>query len=110
GGEGAEAALRRATAILEGDRKQLEAIVGALDIIRGPLRGSLSGPYPEFDERELVAYVTRNHTQVESALSVIRQNRVLLRRAEVEPYPNPTLGPAYQIGVIPGNDEFWLNF
>jgi cobalt-zinc-cadmium efflux system outer membrane protein len=106
----ADAALRSATAILEGDRKQLEAIVGVPGIIRGPLRGQLSGPYPEFDERELVAYVTRNHTQVEFALSVIRQNRVLLRRAEVEPYPNPTIGPAYQIGVIPGNDQFWLNF
>jgi cobalt-zinc-cadmium efflux system outer membrane protein len=108
--ERAEGARRSAAAILEGDRQQLEAIVGAPGTVRGPVQGPLTGPYPEFDERGLIAYVTRNHTQVEAALSVIRQNRVLVRRAEVEPYPNPTMGPAYQFGLVPGNDQFWLNF
>src|SRR5262249_59821804 len=40
----ADAALRSATAILEGDRKQLEAIVGALDIIRGRSGGVCPAP------------------------------------------------------------------
>jgi cobalt-zinc-cadmium efflux system outer membrane protein len=108
--ERAEGALRSATAILTGDRQQLEAIVGAPGVLHGALKGPLTGPYPEFDELELIAYVTRNHTQVAAALSVIQQNRVLLRRAEVEPFPNPTMGPAYQFGVVPGSDQFWLNF
>jgi cobalt-zinc-cadmium efflux system outer membrane protein len=104
-----QAALNSAKAILEGDRKQLEAIIGAPGIITGQVEGKLTGNYPEFDERGLIDYVTRNHSQVLNALSVIRQNRILLRRAEVEPYPNPTLGPAYQFGLVPGGDQFWFN-
>jgi cobalt-zinc-cadmium efflux system outer membrane protein len=106
----AQAALRSAAAILDGDRTQLEAMVGAPGILTGPLSGQLRGEYPAFDERQLIDYVTRNHTQVLNALSVIRQNRILVRRAEVEPYPNPTVGPAYQFGLVPGNDQFWFNF
>jgi outer membrane protein, heavy metal efflux system len=104
-----QAALRSAAAILEGDKKQLEAIIGVPGLIREPLQGKLSGPYPQFDEAELIEYVTKHHTQIASALSVLRQNKILLRRAQVEPLPNPTLGPAYQFGLIPGNDQFWFN-
>lgn len=105
----AEAALQSARAILDGDKKQLEAIVGVPGLIREPLQGKLIGPYPVFDERSLIEYVTKHHTQIANALSVIRQNRIQIRRAEVEPYPNPTLGPAYQFGLVPGNDQFWFN-
>ncbi len=105
----ARGALRSAKAMLDGDRKQLEAMIGAPGVITGPVEGKLKSGYPEFDERSVVEYVTKNHTQVSYALSVIRQNRILLRRAEVEPFPNPTIGPAYQFGLVPGNDQFWFN-
>lgn len=105
----AQASLRSAQAILDGDVKQLEAIIGVPGLIKEPLQGNLSGPYPHFDEGELIEYITRHHTQIASALSVLRQNKILLRRAEVEPYPNPTLGPAYQFGLVPGFDQFWFN-
>jgi len=105
----AQAALRNAEAILDGDRKQLEALVGSPGIIRGPVRGHLTGGYPEFDEHGMIEFVTKNHTQILTGLSIVRQNRILLRRAEVEPYPNPYLGPAYQFGLVPGNDQFWFN-
>jgi cobalt-zinc-cadmium efflux system outer membrane protein len=78
-------------------------------LIKEPLQGNLSGPFPDFNEEELIEYVTKNHTQIASALSVVRQNRILLRRAQVDPIPNPTLGPAYQFGLVPGNDQFWFN-
>jgi cobalt-zinc-cadmium efflux system outer membrane protein len=107
--EHAEASLRSAQAILDGDIKQLEAIVGAPNLIREPLQGNLSGPYPIFNEQGLIEYVTKNHTQIAAALSAIRQNRILVRRAQVEPIPNPTLGPAYQFGLVPGSDQFWFN-
>src|SRR5262249_47179726 len=32
-----------------------------------------------------------------------------LQRAKVEPYPNPTVGPAHAFGVQPGNDQFWFS-
>jgi cobalt-zinc-cadmium efflux system outer membrane protein len=102
--------LRSATAILDGDRKQLGAIVGAPGLIDRPVVGRLTGAYPTFDERRLLEYVANDHTSIRNLRSVVVQNQFLLRRAEVEPYPNPTLGPAYQIGLVPGSDQFWFNF
>jgi cobalt-zinc-cadmium efflux system outer membrane protein len=104
-----QGALDSAIALLVGDQKQLEAIIGEPGIIRGPVRGKVTAPYPEFDEKGLIEYVTRKHTQIMIAESILRQDKVLLRRAEVEPYPNPYLGPAYQFGLVPGNDQFWFN-
>jgi len=105
-----EAALRGARATLDGDRKRLAAIVGVPGLIDRPLTGTLTGAYPRFDEARLVAYVTNDHTAILNARSVVVQNQFQLRRAEVEPYPNPYLGPAYQFGLVPGNDQFWFNF
>ncbi len=104
-----QATLRSAEAILDGDRKQLDAIIGVPGLIREPLQGNLSGPHPQFDENELIEYVTKHHTQIVSGLSVLKQNKILLRRAQVEPFPNPTVGPAYQFGLVPGVDQFWFN-
>ena len=104
-----QGALASANAILLGDQRQLEAIIGEPGIIRGPVQGRVTGPYPNFDEQEIIKYVTLHHTQIVLAESVLRQNRVLLRRAEVDPYPNPSMGPAYQFGLVPGNDQFWFN-
>ena len=105
----AQGAVSSAERILEGDQKQLEAIIGEAGIIRGPLQGKVTGWYPDFSEEVLVKFITTHHTQIKIAESLVRQNRVLLRRAEVDPYPNPYLGPAYQFGLVPGNDQFWFN-
>lgn len=107
--ERTEAALRSALAILQGDRKQLEALIGVPGLICGDVIGRLTGPYPEFDECKLIEFVTTYHSQIRYGESVIEQTRVQQRRAEVEPIPNPTLGPAYQYGLVPGGDQFWFN-
>lgn len=101
--------LNSAKAILDGDRKQLAAIVGVPGLIDRPVSGTLTAGYPEFDETELMRYVGNDHTTIRNLRAVVAQNQLLARRAEVEPYPNPYLGPAYQFGVVPGNDQFWFN-
>ena len=73
------------------------------------MSGEFSGEYPVFDEEGLKRYVTTMHTQVRIAQAVISQARFQLRRAKVEPIPNPYLGPAYQYGMLPGAEQFWLN-
>lgn len=105
-----EANLRGARATLDGDRKRLGAIVGVPGLVDRPVVGTLTGGYPDFDEARLLGYVATDHTAVQNARSVVVQNQFQLRRAEVEPYPNPYLGPAYQFGLVPGNDQFWFNF
>jgi cobalt-zinc-cadmium efflux system outer membrane protein len=104
-----DASLRSARAILDGDRKQLGAIVGVPGIVTRDVSGRVTSPYPQFNEEGIKHYVTTQHTQIITALSVIEQSKYLLRRAEVEPYPNPYFGPAYQFGLVPGSDNFWFN-
>ncbi|QVL30098.1 TolC family protein [Telmatocola sphagniphila] len=106
------AKLKNAEAILDGDRKQLESLVGVPGCVTGTLIGNVTGPYPVFDEKAVLLFVTQEHTQIKAAQSVVQQNRLLQRRAEIDPYPNPTIGPAYQFGLVPGQqntDQFWLN-
>jgi cobalt-zinc-cadmium efflux system outer membrane protein len=104
------ASLRSALALLDGDRKQLAAIVGVPQVALYSVMGRLDGGYPEFDEAALAEFVSERHPTILGARAAVVQNQVLLRRAQVEPYPNLTIGPAYQFGVVPGNDQFWLNF
>jgi cobalt-zinc-cadmium efflux system outer membrane protein len=105
-----EANLRAAQAILDGDRKQLAALVGVPAVAAYSVAGRIDGGYPEFDEAALIEFVSERHPTIQGARAVVAQNQILVRRAQVEPYPNLTIGPAYQFGVVPGNDQFWLNF
>ncbi|OWK43667.1 TolC family protein [Fimbriiglobus ruber] len=103
------ATLRGAQALLDGDRKRLGAIVGVPGVAEWPVDGKLTTAYPAFDEDRLLRYVANDHSSIKNARAVVAQNQLLVRRAEVEPYPNPTIGPAYQFGLVPGNDQYWLN-
>jgi cobalt-zinc-cadmium efflux system outer membrane protein len=101
--------LQRARALLEGDYKKLAAVVGAPGLVIGQLGGDLLRMPAEFDEAALHEYLSLLHTNVRIAELDVDRNQILLKRAQVEPYPNPTLGPAANLGLVPGNDQFWLN-
>jgi cobalt-zinc-cadmium efflux system outer membrane protein len=105
----AEANLLSTRALLDGDRKQLGAIVGLPGLVDRDVVGQFSGDYPIFDEEMLNRFVTTQNTQISIARAIIEQTKFQLRRAEVEPYPNPYLGPAYQYGLLPGGEQFWFN-
>jgi cobalt-zinc-cadmium efflux system outer membrane protein len=101
--------LQRARALLEGDYKKLAAVVGAPGLVIGQVAGDLLRMPIEFDEAALHDYLSVFHTNVRIAEMDVDRNQILLKRAQVEPYPNPTLGPAANFGLVPGNDQFWLN-
>jgi cobalt-zinc-cadmium efflux system outer membrane protein len=101
--------LRRSRALLEGDYKKLAAVAGARDLMVARVTGDLMRLPPEFDEAVLREYLTTLHTSLRIAELDVDRNHVLLRRAQVEPYPNLYAGPAYNFGVQPGNDQIWLN-
>jgi cobalt-zinc-cadmium efflux system outer membrane protein len=105
----AEANLLSTRALLDSDRKQLGDLVGIPGLVQGDVLGELSGDYPVFDEEQLKRFVTTQNTQILIAQAVIAQTKLQLRRAEVEPFPNPYLGPAYQYGLLPGAEQFWFN-
>lgn len=103
-----KADLLNAEKVLAGERAQLEAIVGLPGLLKGPIDGSLTALPPTFDEEILRAFVTSDHALTQIAKLEIDKNKILLQRAEAEPYPNITLGPAYQWGLTKGNEQYWL--
>jgi cobalt-zinc-cadmium efflux system outer membrane protein len=105
----AEAQLNSTKALLIGDRKQLGDLVGIPGLVDRDVVGEFSGDYPVFDEEAILRFVMTQNTQVLVARAVIEQYKFQLRRAEVEPFPNPYLGPAYQYGLLPGGEQFWFN-
>ncbi len=101
--------LQASERLLASDRKQLSDLVGLPGLVDRDVMGQFSGDYPIFYEEQINRYVTQQHTQVRIAQAVIAQTKVQLRRAEVEPFPNPYMGPAYQYGLVPGLEQFWFN-
>jgi cobalt-zinc-cadmium efflux system outer membrane protein len=101
--------LQRTRALLEGDYKKLAAVTGVPGLVVASVLGDLMVLPPEFDEVRLREYLTTLHTSLRIAEFDVDRNHILLKRAQVEPYPNLYAGPAYNFGVQPGNDQFWLN-
>ncbi len=106
--ERVEANLVNAEALLQGERKQLSSIVGIPNLVDRDVEGSLYAKTPDFDEEVMQKFVTNDSALIEIARLDVERNRILLKRAEVEPYPNPTLGPAFQYGTTPGSEQYWL--
>lgn len=95
--------------VLDGELKQLAAVVGVPDLRLADVEGTLLTQPPEFDEDELRAFVSSQNALVEMTHAEVIRNRALLRRAEVEPYPNIRMGPSYQTGTTPDSSQFWLS-
>ncbi len=55
-------------------------------------------------------FVGTQNADVLNARAEATRQRILLRRAEVEPYPNLYTGPAAQWGAVQGANQFWYNF
>ena len=100
--------LENARRILDGERKQLAAIVGMPDLIQGRVVGTLTAGTPSFDEEIMKQFVASEHALVQISKLDVEKSRILLKRAEAEPYPNITLGPAYQWGLTKGAEQYWL--
>jgi cobalt-zinc-cadmium efflux system outer membrane protein len=100
--------LANAQRILDGERRQLASVVGFPGLVQGKVQGVLAGPPPSFDEEIMQQFVTSENAMVQIAKLEIDRNKVLLKRAEVEPIPNINLGPAYQWGLTKGQEQYWL--
>jgi len=100
--------LTNAQRILDGERRQLAAVVGLPGLVQGKVQGMLTSHPPTFDEEILQQFVTSENAMVQIAKIDIDRNKVLLKRAEVEPIPNINLGPAYQWGLTKGAEQYWL--
>jgi len=105
----AEATLLNAERILEGRRRQLSATIGLPNLPIRRAAGRLDGQFPLVDETRLRQFVATQHPRVLTARAEIDRRRILERRAEVEPFPNPYTGPATAWGPSTHPTQFWYN-
>ncbi|MDX1967085.1 MAG: TolC family protein [Planctomycetaceae bacterium] len=93
--EKAEVALQNAEAVLAAALRQLTASLGApemeLDRVEGDLRISL---VPFAEQVVVDGYIPYN-AEISVAEQEVDRNRLLLKRAQVEPFPNITVNAGY---------------
>ena len=75
--------------------RRLAATVGALDLPDARLLGSLEAAIPAYEFDPLAKLVLEVHPERRSAVAGVERARLLVRRAEVEPIPNVTVGAGY---------------
>ena len=82
--------------------------MGIPDMAISHVRGDLAAPAPLFDESVVRQFVSTESAPMGVARSNARRTAVLVRRAEVQPFPNIRCGPSFQNGVIPGTSQGWF--
>jgi cobalt-zinc-cadmium efflux system outer membrane protein len=104
----AQIRLENAETIYRGELKQLAAVVGAADLVIDDVSGTLFEAPPEFDERNVRAFLTEGSSHIERARADLTQKQIELRRAEVDPYPDLQLGPHMNTGTVQGLTQYWF--
>jgi len=94
---------RRAAAVLKSNEQQLAAsknslaaVTGLPELKIGKIDGKLETPIPDMEYALVRAGVLAQNAQIGKAQAEIIRRRFLLRRAIVEPWPNPTIQSGYQ--------------
>lgn len=75
--------------------RNLAASVGVQDMPIVSLAGNLDTPLPDYDLDRVRVYVLGVHPELRSAQVGVERAQLLVRRAEVEPVPNATVGAGY---------------
>ncbi len=102
--EKSEVALENAHSELAAARKQLSAIIGIRGMKVERLSGNLKGSPSDPIEGILFEGYVPNNADVQIAEQEIERARLLLQRAQVEPFPNITVYGGYQYQVVPIRD------
>ena len=89
-------AEREATAReLPGAFRRLAAVVGVYGLPKARLAGSLDAALPDYDLERVQQFVLSEHPELRSAQVGVERAQLLLKRAQVEPIPNVTVGAGY---------------
>lgn len=92
----AEAELRNAVTLAETTKRQLAASTGVLDLPIARLIGTLNAPLPDYELIAVQQGVLARNATARSAEVEISRNQYVLRRAQVEPFPNINFLGGYQ--------------
>lgn len=92
----AEAEYRNAITLTETSKRQLAAATGIIDLQIPRVRGDFAQPMPDFELYALQQGVMARNALAQSARVEIDRSQFVLRRAEVEPFPNFNFMGGYQ--------------
>jgi outer membrane protein, heavy metal efflux system len=107
--EKASVALENADARTLASRRQLAAVIGARSMTIDRLTGNLKASLTEVLRPILIDGYVPYNADVQIAEQEIERSRRVLRRAEVEPFPNVTVFAGYQYQVTDLHDMALLN-
>lgn len=99
--EKAEVAVENAEARLAAARKELAATLGLRDMNIGRINGNLLESLERVQEQLLLEGYVPYNASVQIAELEIDKSKFLIRRAEVEPFPNLTVYAGYQRQIEP---------
>lgn len=99
--EKAEVGLENAEAKLKAARRQLAAVLGQRDMEIGRINGNLQESLEQLSLRVLIDGYVPYNASVQIAELEIDRSKFLIRRAEVEPFPNVTVYAGYQRQIEP---------
>ena len=102
--EKAEVALENSEAQLAALRKQLAATIGLRSMKVDRLLGNFTASLHDTIDPILVEGYVSYNADVQIAEQEIERSRLVLRRAQVEPFPNVTVYGGYQYQVVPIHD------
>lgn len=74
---------------------RLSAVVGSPSLVVTRVEGKLETSLPEYEAESARRFLLEHHPEVRVAATGVERARLLLRRAEVEPIPNVTVGAGY---------------
>jgi cobalt-zinc-cadmium efflux system outer membrane protein len=99
--EKAEVAVENAEARLMAARRVLSAVIGIRDLEIGRLNGNLTESLDQIAQQVLIDGYVPFNASVQIAELEIDRSKYLIRRAEVEPFPNVTVYAGYQRQIEP---------
>lgn len=99
--EKAEVAVENAEARLKAARRQLAAVLGLRDLEIGRISGNLLEPLDHVTSVLLIDGYVPYNAHVQIAELEIDRMKYVIRRAEVEPFPNFTVYAGYQRQIEP---------
>ena len=92
----AEAELKNAHTLAETSRRQLAAATGLINLDIPRVDGDLKDPLPDYELAAAQQNVIARNALINGAQMEIARSQFLLRRAEVEPFPNLNMMGGYQ--------------
>jgi cobalt-zinc-cadmium efflux system outer membrane protein len=99
--EKAEVAVENSEARMKATRRELAAIIGIRDMDIGRINGNLLESLDQIAQQVLLDGYVPFNASVQIAQLEIEKSKFLIRRAEVEPYPNVTVYAGYQRQIEP---------